>query len=117
MKNSKLVLAVALCTGLISVPAMAGDFVDCNINGLDTITEIKGEASSDHVFWARLGNNGKGNGGEAVDATFDVTSGLVTLVTCVKTEDEDTGGDLTLAPWGIVIEDSDAVPEVDPGKS
>lgn len=117
MKNSKLVLAVALCTGLISVPAMAGDFVDCNINGLDKITDIQDEALSDYVFWARLGNNGSGDGGEAVDATFDLTQGLVTLVTCVKTEDEDTGGDLTLAPYGIVIEDSDALTEVDPGES
>lgn len=114
MKNSKLVLAVALCTGLVSVPAMAGDFVDCNINGLENMTS---EALSDHVFFARLGNNGNGNGGEAINATFDATTGLVTLVTCVETEDEDTGGDLTVEPWGVVFEDSDALIEVDPGES
>ena len=94
-------------------------FSDCNINGLDKIDakdpstdffSVLGNRAT-HVFNARLGNNGKGNGGEAVDIDF---FGGITGVTCISTPDEDTGGTLNV---GFPIFPTMFAPEIDPGNS
>ena len=120
MKKVAFILAAGLTTACLNLPAVAQEFVDCNTSGLDN---MKSEEQRNHVFFSRLGNRGKGNGGEAVDATVDVTqpnpdgTPLLTKVTCVGTADEDTGGTVTVDPVGIVLPNDPNVPEVDPGKS
>jgi hypothetical protein len=110
MKKSGMVLASCIAAACFNMPVMAQEYVDCNMAGMGN---FKNDGQGEHVFFARLGNNGKGNGGEAVDATFE--GGVVTKVTCVGTADEDTGGALTLPELGLVIENSEALPEIDNG--
>ena len=111
MRTSNFTLALGLAIGLLGTQAQGAEYVDCNMNGLDKMSA----AQADHVFYARLGDKGQGNGGEAVDATFDADIDLVTKVTCVSTANEDTGGALTIDPYGIVFDPSEALPEADPG--
>jgi hypothetical protein len=110
MKKSGIVLASCIAAAYFNMPVMAQEYIDCNMAGAG---KFKSEEQGAHVFWARLGNNGKGNGGEAVDVTL--VSGVTTTITCVGTADEDTGGALTLPELGIVIENSEALPEIDNG--
>jgi hypothetical protein len=113
MKKLALVLATGFTTACLTLPAGAQEFVDCNMNGIDN---IKTQDKRDHVFYARLGNKGKGNGGESIDVSFDVGLGLVTKVTCVSTASEDTNGTLTVDGI-LVLPDSEFLPEIDPGKN
>ena len=113
MTKLKTTMTLGLAAVLVTGSALATEFTDCNMNGLD---HVKDEQQSDHVFFARLGNAGQGNGGEAVDATFEYFEGVVSEVTCVGTVDEDTGGALLINPFGTVFDPSDALPEVDPGR-
>ncbi|MFT7651884.1 MAG: hypothetical protein ACI9UU_000991 [Candidatus Azotimanducaceae bacterium] len=103
-------LGLSLVVGLFAIPALGTEYYDCNMNGLDKMSE----SQADHVFFSRLGNNGKGNGGESIDVTFD--AGVVIDVTCVGTTDEDTSGALTIPSLGMTFDPSAALSEIDPGR-
>jgi hypothetical protein len=108
MKKSGMVLASCIAAACFNMPVMAErEFIDCNMAGAGNFgSQERGQ----HVFWARLSNNGKGDGGESIDVTME--GGEVATVTCVDTADEDTGGVLTLQS-GVVIEG--VLPEGDNG--
>lgn len=87
-------------------------FQDCNLKGLDKITD---ENKRTRVFWNRFTDAGKGNAGESVDILVDLETGDV-IVTCVSTADEDTAGQLSVQIGGVVIPIGPvAFGEVDPG--
>ena len=91
-------------------------FVDCNLKGMAKMSEEQ----RTRVFWNRHTNTGKGNGGEAIDVLIDLASGDQT-VTCVKTADEDTRGNVYLQfPDGSVMlagPVADPFGEIDPGSN
>ena len=98
--------AVGVLAGTLCVSTFAGDLEDfyegCNIAGLeridatdpsdDTYLNPLGDRAN-HVFLARLGNNGGGNGGESYDIHFWGPLGVFGL-DCISTADEDTNGGL-----------------------
>jgi len=97
---------MGVLAGMLCAPVFADHLDDfyqgCNIAGLeridatdpsdDTYLNPLGDRAN-HVFLARLGNNGGGNGGEALDIHFWGPLGVFGL-DCVSTADEDTNGGL-----------------------
>lgn len=109
IKTRMIVAGVLLAA---SVPSFAATvLVNCNTKGTAKMTQ----AQQTKVVFARLGNNGRGNGGETVEVLVDIATGN-TIVTCVKgTADENTGGKLTIRlPGGALIDQGPFFPEVDP---
>jgi hypothetical protein len=101
----KLGLALCLTAAAYTLPVAAQTvFTDCNMNGLD---KMRSQAQKDHVFYARQGNKGKGNGGESINVTLNGFT--PTAITCISTADENTGGELD--PPLLLV------PEIDPGKN
>jgi hypothetical protein len=125
-------VVVPLLGLLLPSLAAAGQFDDvlqgCNTAGLEQIDAARPEGNHDfgwplgdhatHVFLARLGNNGKGNGGEAYDLHFWGALGGVFGVDCISTLGEDTGGTLFSGDPAdpVVIPGSQFAPEIDPGR-
>jgi len=103
-------------------------FSGCNIAGLEQINAVKPDGDytfgwplgdqASHVFLARLGNKGKGNGGEAYDLHFWGELGGVFGVDCITTTDEDTGGALYSGDPAdpTYFPNSQFAPEIDPGQ-
>jgi hypothetical protein len=125
-------ILTALTGLLLSSTVWAADlssiFSGCNINGLAQIDAARPEGDhtfgwplgdqATHVLLARLGNNGKGNGGEAYDLHFWGALGGVFGVDCISTADEDTGGALISGDPAdpFVFPNSQFAPETDPGR-
>ena len=90
---------VILVCALIAAPSFAATiFVGCNLKGLEKMTSEQ----QTKVFFNRLANNGRGNGGESINVLVDLASGN-TIVTCVKTATEDTRGNLSVQIPGVGI--------------
>ena len=120
--------AILVCFAGPAVGQVFVGFEVCNVNGAitpkGTFGYIRQDPTGAHVFNARLGDNGGGNGGESVDAVAfldlpDGSGGFVTELTCIATADEDTGGDLALGLSDGTISDPTFgdIPEVDPAGS
>lgn len=109
--SMKLALFVVLALTGLAIPASADTFiVGCNTKGLDKMSS----AQFARVFWNRVANNGKGNGGESADVLVNLVTGDVT-VTCVQTADEDTGGTLSVQlPDNSILVIGTFFPEADP---
>jgi hypothetical protein len=122
----------AALVGLLLSSAVWADldsiFTGCNIAGLEKINARKPDGDytfgwplgdlASHVFLARVGNKGRGNGGEAYDLHFWGALGGVFGVDCTSTADEDTGGTLYSGDPEdpAIFPGSMFAPEIDPGK-
>lgn len=128
MKRVMTVVAGVLLASTAWADDIDSVFTGCNTAGLAKINAVKPDGDyaygwplgdlASHVFYSRLGNKGKGNGGEAYDLHFWGELGGVFGVDCISTADEDTGGGLYSgdpadAPY---YPNSVFAPEVDPGK-
>ena len=113
MKNSTLLVSVGLAAGLLAAPAYSA-IEDCRGN-LESYAKMKNEAQREHTFIARNSNKGGGNGGEAIDATFEILDESITPFDCYSTDDEETGGTLIILLDGVPV-DSQDLREFDPGK-
>ena len=103
MKNSTLLVSVGLAAGLLATPAFAQQE---NCRGNPDLTGFKSYEQGAHVFTARNSDRGDGNGGESAVVNYDVELGIVTsIISCVKTADEDTG-----VPGGVNLFLSDGTP-------
>lgn len=113
---------LGLAGGMFAMTAGAVEFIDCNVNGMDTVATVELDNRkfsptafsptplAEHVFIARHSDKGKGNGGEATDI---LAEGFTTLqLTCRRTADEDTGGELCLTTGACFP--SMFAPELDP---
>lgn len=116
MKNRKaraLATVAMLAAGAaVAVPSFGATvLVNCNDKG----TARMSQEQATKVVFARLGNNGRGNGGETIEALVDISTGDI-ILTCVKgTADENTGGRLTLRlPGGALLDRGAFFPETDP---
>jgi hypothetical protein len=122
-RNALISVVLGGLTGFVyAAPVYDADNDTCNVKGL---SKMKSAEQVGHVFNARLGNKGKGNGGESVDATVwtdsptgDPVDPFVIGLNCVSTADEDTGGTVNvgLSDGTILIPDVGSTGEVDPGK-
>lgn len=103
------ILAAAFCAPVFAAydPLI---YHDCNLNGLNAI-DAKDEEKASNVFYSRLGNNGRGNGGEALYVY--ISGGDISNITCIGTVDEDFGG--TLGTPSSESQNSVYLPEADPG--
>jgi hypothetical protein len=114
MKNSTLLVSVGLAAGLLAAPAYSA-IEDCRGN-LESYSKMKNEEQRQHAFIARNSNKGKGNGGEAIDVIFELTTdGPPVPIDCYSTEDEEMGGTTYLLMDGDLV-GSQPLHEFDPGK-
>ena len=128
MKKIAIATAVALVSSTAWAAHLDSVFSGCNTAGLEQIDNARPEGDhafgwplgdqATHVFTSRLGNRGKGNGGEAYDLHFWGALGGVFGVDCISTDSEDTGGGLYSgdpadAPY---FPNSQFAPEIDPGR-
>ena len=124
--------SLILCVAVLLAPAAWAGHLDsifsgCNIAGLEQINNVQPDGDytfgwplgdqASHVFMARHGNKGKGNGGEAYDLHFWGALGGVFGVDCISTADEDTGGALYSGDPAdpSIFPNSMFAPEIDPG--
>jgi hypothetical protein len=107
-------LAAGALLGALSAPVLADYdpllYHDCNLNGLNNI-EAHDAARAEQVFYNRLANKGKGNGGEALYVF--ISGGVISNITCIDTPNEDYGG--TLGTPTSESSPSVYLPEADPG--
>ena len=106
-------MLVMLTALAFAVPSYAANiFVGCNLKGLEKMSPEQ----QSKVFFSRLGNKGNGNGGESLDILVDLATGN-TIITCVKTADENAKGNLyvqvpgagiiPLGPWWGEVDPND----------
>lgn len=109
IKTRTIVAGALLAAAMPSFGATV--LVNCNDKGTAKMTQ---EQAAKVVF-SRLGNNGRGNGGETIEALVDLATGDI-ILTCVKgTANENTGGRLVVRlPGGTLLDQGAFFPETDP---
>jgi|TARA_B110000908_G_C9915581_1_gene297276 hypothetical protein len=115
--KTKIIVALIASFAFGSLAHAENFYVDCNLKGMERMSEEQ----RSRVFWNRHTDTGKGNGGEAIDVLFDLSTGDQTI-TCVKTEDEDTRGNLYVLVPGVpepifLGPLADPYGEIDPGSN
>jgi hypothetical protein len=113
MNKYTLLASAGIAVGLLAAPVYAG-IEDCRGN-FESYGNMKNQAQREHTFIARNSNKGKGNGGEAIDVTYELPDGPPVPIDCYGTDDEETGGTTFLFFEGEPV-GSQPLREFDPGK-
>jgi hypothetical protein len=113
MNKYTLLASVGIAVGLLAAPAYSG-IDDCRGN-FESYDKMKSFEQRQHTFIARNSDKGEGNGGEAIDVTYELPDGPPVPIDCYSTADEDTGGTTFLLLNGDPAGEQD-LREFDPGK-
>ena len=129
MRTKLVTIAVASAAALATSVATHGqppmrpppivNWIGCgNVTpGLDKIVAHGSRRAFDIVVSSRLGNKGKGNGGEAIDWTIvwnpDLLGPNTWNIQCFKTESENEGGVFRVVVNGFILSEG-PIEELDP---